>query len=235
MTSTARGLGRLHAPDPNDHRYGLSMVLRQLQRELAPKPRNSPYHLGPVLDQGSTNMCVGYSCRARLAAAPIMVRSGIDPQNIYHEAQKVDEWPGEDYEGTSVRAGFKVLQAKGYFKSYVWCNSMAQVEQFILGGFGTVVFGTNWYTGMFEPDSTGLIKVTGQIEGGHAYHIVWCDKVNRIAWGQQSWGDEWGAHFKGVKGKGFFQLSYDDGDRLIAEDGEVGAPVEIKLKVPVIS
>ena len=33
---------------------------------------------------------------------------------LYHEAQKVDEWPGEDYDGTSVRAGLDILRKRGH-------------------------------------------------------------------------------------------------------------------------
>ena len=33
---------------------------------------------------------------------------------LYHEAQKIDEWPGEDYDGTSVRAGLDILRKRGH-------------------------------------------------------------------------------------------------------------------------
>ena len=36
---------------------------------------------------------------------------------------------------------------------------------------GPVVVGTNWYYGMFYPDTTGLIKIRGGLAGGHAYVI----------------------------------------------------------------
>ena len=33
---------------------------------------------------------------------------------LYHEAQKIDEWEGEDYDGTSVRAGLDILRKRGH-------------------------------------------------------------------------------------------------------------------------
>jgi hypothetical protein len=40
-------------------------------------------------------------------------RKRYDPYHIYHEDQKIDEWPGEDYEGSSVRAALDVARMQG--------------------------------------------------------------------------------------------------------------------------
>lgn len=40
-------------------------------------------------------------------------RRKYDPEWIYEQAQLIDEWPGEDYEGSSVRAAFDVLRDLG--------------------------------------------------------------------------------------------------------------------------
>jgi hypothetical protein len=55
--------------------------------------------------------CVGFGI-SRLASQ--LNRKLYDGFWLYHEAQKVDEWPGEDYDGTSVRAGLDILRTRGH-------------------------------------------------------------------------------------------------------------------------
>lgn len=62
-------------------------------------------------DQGSEGACVGYGI-SRLAS--LLNRVRYDASWLYHEAQRVDEWPGEGYDGTSVRAGLDVLRTSGH-------------------------------------------------------------------------------------------------------------------------
>jgi hypothetical protein len=58
--------------------------------------------------------CVGFGI-SRLASQ--LNRKLYDGFWLYHEAQKVDEWPGEDYDGTSVRAGLDILRTRGHCES----------------------------------------------------------------------------------------------------------------------
>lgn len=223
------GLGRLYSPDPRDRRFLMRDVVFP-HPELAPRPRKRPYNLGPTLDQGQTPQCVGFSSRDKLASAPIMVHNdqGPSPSEIYAGAQKNDEWPGEDYEGTSVRGAFKFLQGLGYFPSYVWADSLTDCEHFIRNGYGTIILGTDWYEGMFDVDRNGFVHPTGSIAGGHAYHLFWMDPDKREAWCKNSWGPNWGLvlHMR----QGCFKLKYDDLDRLLVNDGEAGAAIEVKVK-----
>jgi hypothetical protein len=63
-------------------------------------------------DQGSEGACVGFGISRMMTH----LNGGklYDARWIYREAQKVDEWPGEAYEGTSVRAGLDVLRERGH-------------------------------------------------------------------------------------------------------------------------
>jgi hypothetical protein len=63
-----------------------------------------------VFDQGSEGACVGFSCARMMTLLNSETYSGFW---IYHQAQRIDEWPGEDYDGTSVRAGCDVLRTTG--------------------------------------------------------------------------------------------------------------------------
>lgn len=61
-------------------------------------------------DQGQTPACTGFAT-ARQGALHNRVR--YDGAAIYHKAQEIDEWEGEDYEGSSVRAAMDVARTMG--------------------------------------------------------------------------------------------------------------------------
>jgi len=62
-------------------------------------------------DQGNEGACVGFSCSRMMS---LLNRVRYAAPWLYKEAQKIDAWPGEDYEGTSVRAGLDVLKSSGH-------------------------------------------------------------------------------------------------------------------------
>jgi len=61
-------------------------------------------------NQGVEGACVGYSLSRMMT---LLNRTRYLGHNLYKAAQAVDEWPGDDYEGTSVRAGCDVLRSTG--------------------------------------------------------------------------------------------------------------------------
>jgi hypothetical protein len=61
-------------------------------------------------DQGSEGACVGYGvCRS----LTLMHRVRYSGYTLYKAAQRVDEWAGEDYDGTSTRAGLDIAREVG--------------------------------------------------------------------------------------------------------------------------
>lgn len=66
-------------------------------------------------DQGSEGACVGFG-ESRMMS--LLNRKRYDARWLYHEARKVDEWPGEDYDGTSLRAGFDILRTVGHRRKW---------------------------------------------------------------------------------------------------------------------
>lgn len=62
-------------------------------------------------DQGSEGACVGFGSSRMMS---LQNRKRYDGFWLYREAQKVDEWPGEAYDGTSVRAAMDVLRERGH-------------------------------------------------------------------------------------------------------------------------
>jgi len=147
-----------------------------------------------------------------------MTTDGPQPQIIYHAAQQVDEWPGEDYAGTSVRAGAKVLQSLGHVASYVWAFTAEDVATWLLSGHGTCVAGTAWTSGMMRPNDKGFIAPTGNSVGGHAYLIVGYNRVSGVFRILNSWGS-WGQN-------GRAWILGEHLDVLIRDDGEAATAIE---------
>lgn len=197
------------------------------------------YRPGPVLNQGSTGTCVAHAWTGRANAAPIMQKLAGTPFDLYREIVLLDEWSDNDSEatapdaelqsGTSVRAGAKAVQKRGILKSYLWATSVEDVRAWHLAGFGGIVFGTSWMTGMMDTDAHGVVHATGGVEGGHSYESTgWNDRLRyngryvRACRGQNSWDRDWGEN-------GRFWILEDDLAKLIADDGEACAPTEQKL------
>ena len=192
-------LGRKYAPDPLDMRYAMSMV--GVFARLDTLRRFMPWRWGRIYNQGGLDKCpgehglgscVGQSVSAALRAAPYM-REDVTPCEIYRGAQEHDEWPGTDYEGSSVRGGLKYAKLKGYITSYHKLTSISAVEAWLSSRRGgPVVAGSDWYTGMFYPDKKGYIEPTGSVEGGHAYALRWVSPASGDFLVPNSWGTEWG-------------------------------------------
>ncbi len=64
-------------------------------------------------DQGREGACVGYGTARALS---LMNRYRYDAFELYKQAQRQDSWPGEDYSGTSVRAGLDVVRERGPYR-----------------------------------------------------------------------------------------------------------------------
>jgi hypothetical protein len=78
---------------------------------LEPKSRRDTPRWYQRMDQGNEGACVGFgSTRCMM----LLNRRQYDAFWLYHEAQKVDEWEGENYDGTSVRAAMDVLRERGH-------------------------------------------------------------------------------------------------------------------------
>ena len=213
------GLGRRYAPDERDQQYRIRAV-------LGPSERRFRYwsDRGWWGDQGDSSQCVAYSWTHWLEDGPVGHRGPAplhDPATFYAECQRNDEWPGEEYDGTSVRAGAKVLKAQGMITEYRWSQSLDGLLRAVLEA-GPVVVGTNWYEKFFDPDEDGIIGEGddwGQVAGGHAWIINGATRSHEMFRAKNSWGRSWGMG-------GRFWIPFRAMERLIAEDGEVCLAVE---------
>lgn len=211
-------LGRLISFDDRSKNFPI-MSLLPLKAEY--KPRSYTWRCNVVLDQGQEGSCVGHGWAHELAARPVAVKGVTHPLavKIYKLAQTIDEWPGENYEGTSVLAGVKALKQM-YPKSidhYRWAFGLDEVVATI-GYFGPVVLGVNWYSGMFNTDADGFIHVKGQIAGGHCLIARAVDVKKKTITLHNSWGASWGVN-------GTAKISFADLKRLLNESGDACVPV----------
>lgn len=204
-------LGRIHAPDERDGLFRLSAIVTE-----EPKITYRYWYAnGWWGNQGNSPKCVAYSWTHWVEDGPVThkgVAPIVNPDELYNEAQLVDEWQGEDYDGTSVRAGAKALQQRGLISEYRWAWDADTVANTILT-LAPVVVGTNWYENMFYPDASGLIKVGGSIAGGHAYVLDGVNTKTKLFRIKNSWGRDWGK-------EGFAYISFDDMNSLIKDAGE---------------
>lgn len=206
------GMGRIFSLDHRDARH--------LLRSVVPvtRPKRKTWRLDARLDQGAAPFCVGFAWQGFLAAAPYR-QKGLDGPTIYHGAQQHDDEPGEGYDGTSVRGGADYLKDDAKkIKSYRWAFS-AEDALNACGSEGPLVLGSDWKSGMDEPNRDGLIRFSGGNRGGHAYLMVGYNDSRELATIQNSWGRSWG------KG-GRAYLPYPDLEQALREAGEACMAIE---------
>ena len=230
-------LGRIYIFDERDKNYLIkdnfeflqSVVRKPIPVKPTPiKPTPKPNLTSKYWDengwwgnQGNKPHCVGFSWAHWIEDGPVGhggVAPIVSPVLIYNESQKIDEWPGENYAGTSVRAGAKYLKTRNVINSYYWAYDLNTLVDSVLK-LGPVVVGTYWYNGMFYPDSNGIIKISGGIVGGHAYVINGVDISKKLFRIKNSWGRNWGK-----QGQAF--ISFSDMTRLISMNGEICLAIE---------
>jgi hypothetical protein len=203
----------------------------------APEP-----HVSPIRDQGSEGACTGFALSSAITLMDRLRHQKVDPNNptptasprmLYEMAKLHDEWPGEDYEGSSIRGALK-----GFYNNGVCSDDLApfidgernwflKVEQAKdarrtgLGAYyrlrpeiidyhaalnetGVVYVSARIHRGWQNP-AKGIIKPSHLSEGGHAFIIVGYNEKGFLI--QNSWGEDWGG-YKGMRG--IAHWSYED-------------------------
>lgn len=204
-----RTLDARPSTDDESLNYPVRLVLPQLV-----EPRRRVWRRGAVLDQGPDGACVGHGWASELAGTPVRVKDWRNvrwpqpeeaPRNvheaafwIYHQAQRIDVWPGEDYSGTSVLAGAKVCQSLGLMDGYRWAFDKVDMRDTLIE-HGPVVIAIPWLTGMFDFTPDGEVTVEGREAGWHCVLVNGYDPALRLGRNparemvriQNSWGTGW--------------------------------------------
>ncbi|GAB3338057.1 C1 family peptidase [Larkinella ripae] len=190
----------------------------------------------PILDQGQEGACTGFGL-ATVANYLLLRRKvvpdpkPVSPRMLYEMARRYDEWPGEDYSGSSARGAMKGWHKHGICAEDCWPYQATGKKERLtetrtrdgrlrpLGAYyrvnhkdlvamhsamaevGILYATASVHEGWRNVQADGLIAHSGQVLGGHAFAIVGYNQTG--FWIQNSWGPTWGKD-------GFALISYDD-------------------------
>lgn len=181
-------------PDARDHIYRAAV-----QRAALPRPAIfRRKYLGPILPQGGTPRCVGYSSTAvknrqeRLdhgsfpfGATTDQYAPGENPaaNDLYARCKLIDEWPNED--GTSARYALTVMQKDGVLGAdgrrykigqYARIETVDQIMESIYY-HSPVLLGITVDSTWWDPLEPGTLRCrlappNGDVQGGHEVELV---------------------------------------------------------------
>lgn len=211
-------LGRVPQFDVRNKDYNVRKILSEDQTI----PVTNKWNVPQYLNQGDQPSCVGFAWSHELCAAPKKV-VGITNQtayDLYKKAQTLDEWPKENYDGSSTLGGVKACQELGFIGAYYWAENAEEVA-LAISYKGVVVIGINWFDKMFTPNADGIIVPEGNLAGGHEILVRGYNAEKKMFLLHNSWGLSWGI-------SGGAWISYDDLDYLLSssQQGDACVPTE---------
>lgn len=201
---------------------------------LTPVPVRSKFWTpGRTLDQGEEGACTAFGVTGDALASPARVNrvQGKPVDNDfafagYNRIKQLDEFPGEDYEGSSVNAAMKWYRELGAIDAWWWCTTMDDLIQALIQ-LGPAVIGIAWREGMYETRPDGLVDVSGKEVGGHCLTVNGYSprykKLGEVIRWKNSWGNVYG-----VNGQGYVKVD-DFAALAFSGDGEVAIPVGRKV------
>jgi hypothetical protein len=188
----------------------------------------------PVLDQGNLGSCTGNACVGALGTDPIYptvpANVTLDEHEavaLYSAATLVDPYPGSyppddtGSDGLSAATAARNLGLASGFTHAFTLNALLTGLQ-----TGPAMIGSVWLTGMDTPTSSGMIRATGSVRGGHEYVADEIDVDRQVIGITNSWGDSYG-----LRGRAY--LSWSDMALLLEQDGDATFLVPLSKPAPV--
>lgn len=211
---------------------------RKLDCRIIHDPRSANFRMGAAmpdgqvksrrwdceyrLDQGPNGMCVGFAGGHQIGASPLPQPVNYKMSVKYYEgAQKHDQWPGENYEGSSVLGLMKYWKEQGIISEYRWCFTLGEITE-TLALVRPINVGSTWPSGCNKPDSTGRLSFSGESSGGHSVLFDEVDFELQRIWVLNSWNRRWG-----IDGRGW--LSFEDVEKMIQSRASFAVPMENPL------
>ena len=190
----------------------------------------------PVLDQGSLGSCTGNATVGVLGSEPFYDTLPVGTQvtldeneavKVYGLATRLDGFDGTyppDDSGSDGLSAAKAAKQLGLISGYLHITSIAAAQTAIQSG--PFIVGTNWLSGMDDPDSSGLVHATGSVRGGHEYECYGYDAAADVWHFWNSWGTSWG-------NEGAFSYSTADFAKLLGQQGDATTFVPLTQPAPV--
>ena len=207
-----------HDPRSRQHAYGAT---------LAPAALVRVHHrvYGGVLSQGQIGSCTGNATAGAINTAGLHVVGHAtlkEPEalGIYELATVLDEFEGSyppTDTGSSGLSAAKAAQQKTLIGSYEHAFDMSAALAALQKG--PVITGVDWYEGFDTPNATtGRVKPTGQIRGGHEIVCIGYEPhatlADSLVFLQNSWGADWGL-------SGRFCWTVQTWQKLLDDQGDV--------------
>lgn len=216
-------LGRHVNHDPRSLAY-------QVAEATSPASASWTRRVG-VFDQGDVGSCTGNAAAGVLGTDPFYVTIGTltddeaEALKLYSAAETIDgdgPYPPND-NGSSGLSVAKAAKNAGLISGYLHMTSVAAAQTAIQAG--PFIVGSDWYTGMDSPSSTGLVEATGTVRGGHEYECYAYDAAADLWWFWNSWGLTFGVG-------GRFCYSSATLAKLLKADGDATSFVPVSQPAP---
>lgn len=214
-----RRLGRHVEHDPRSRQYAFAMKATTL---VAVEHKRH----GGIFNQGNLGSCTGNAaCGAKnteplyhSGSTHLIAEAGA--VDVYSLATRLDGmsdgyYPPTDT-GSSGLAVAKALKQLGMIGSYSHAFGIDAALAALQ--LGPVITGVNWYEGFDSPDANGLVKISGQVRGGHEIvarsYVPAPNPDDALIGLDNSWGTTWG-----LTGRFFWTVA--TWKQLLAEQGDV--------------
>lgn len=224
------GLGARYKDDPRDYAYSAATLARA---ELLPLKvdRRDLFADIPIWNQGKEGACVGMAVATALSQVHQVLLS---PRYALWGAKLEDEWPGDDYDGSSGRAGCDAARKHGVCQWYKWpyrpfdlsgkapdadANAalyrITRYErvrtplemQHAIEAHGFCLATLDVHTGWIRPGSSGRIRYDSRYYKRGLHFVVLCGYDDQDGYWllRNSWGQGWGD-------QGYGWLKYQDAE-----------------------
>jgi hypothetical protein len=202
--------------------------------ELAPTPpvHDVLWRPGPRLpiNQGSEGSCSGHGPVSAIGTQPLAYPNVSHSMAVqwYHLNRRRDEWPGENYDGSSVTAAMKVGREYGWWGEYRWAFGVEDMRHAIQ--LGPLVLGIPWASDMYATRADGIVRTAARFDEqlGHCLAVIgWQTDYQGAGpgfWWLNSWGRGYGVNGVAYVPEPIMRKLVDK-----AHGGECAVPVGLKV------